>query len=290
MSKLPNLYHRPQTIFQENLANVTGGFTSHCAKPFLKWVGGKHSILPELLARVPDRYDLYCEPFLGGGTLFFALHPEKAYLSDINPHLAATFRAVRDNVEPLVDYLRIHASKHSPAYYYKAREHLFVEGDRVKIASLFIYLNKTCFNGLYRVNKKGKFNVSIGDYKTPAILDETNLRACSRLLQGKEIRQHDFSQIKLVKNGFYYLDPPYHKAYDGYNRKRFSDCEHKRLAEFCHRINRAGGHFMLSNSDTPFVRKLYKGCSIETVESFRSVSCKGSQRGKTSELIIRNYK
>jgi DNA adenine methylase len=260
------------------------------ARPFLKWVGGKRSILPELLSRMPKKYATYYEPFLGGGALFFASQPKYGYLSDINFHLIITFQVVRDNPDDLIRKLKVHASRHSAEYYGKARDRLFKEKDPATIAALFIYLNKTCFNGLYRVNKAGKFNVPIGDYKNPTIVDEENIKNCSRVLQGVEIWQHGFGQLKPQRNDFYYLDPPYHKTYDGYNGAGFEDKEHAALADFCHKINAKGGYFMLSNSDTDLVRVLYKGYTIETVSASRSVSCKSAGRGKENELIIRNYK
>jgi len=259
------------------------------ARPFLKWVGGKRSVLPALRARMPDEYDVYHEPFLGGGALYFSVQPKEAVLSDINFHLILTFQRVRDDVDGVIRALKIHASRHSPEYYTRARERLFKEKDSTKLAALFIYLNKTCFNGLYRVNRMGQFNVPIGDYKDPPILDEENLRACSQVLRGADIEQKPFSQITPHKGDFYYLDPPYHETYEGYSSRGFGDVEHTALAAFCRKVADKGGYFMLSNSDTPFVRKLYAGYTIETVSASRSVSCKGHQRGKENELIIRNY-
>ena len=259
------------------------------ARPFLKWVGGKRSILPELQRRMPEGYETYNEPFLGGGALYFAEQPKDACLSDINFHLILTFQRVRDDVDGVIRALKVHASRHSPEYYGRARARLFKEKDNTKLAALFIYLNKTCFNGLYRVNKQGEFNVPIGDYKNPPILDEENLRACSEVLQGAEIEQKPFSQITPHKGDFFYLDPPYHNTYEGYAAQGFGDSEHDKLAEFCRGIDRKGGYFMLSNSDTPFVRKLYKGYNIEHVSAARSVSCKAHQRGREQELLIRNY-
>lgn len=260
------------------------------ARPFLKWVGGKRSILPELLKRMPDDFDAYYEPFMGGGALFFAVQPKEAYLSDVNFHLVLTFKAVRDDVEGLIRQLKIHERLHNKEYYQKARLKLFKEKDTTKLAALFIYLNKTCFNGLYRVNRAGGFNVPMGDYKTPNILDEENLRSVSKVLQNVDIEQHGFSHTKIHKKDFYYLDPPYHETYSGYDGSGFGDKEHEQLAEFCKKIDEKGGFFMLSNSDTPFVRNLYKGYNIEIVSASRMVSCKANQRGKENELIIRNYK
>jgi DNA adenine methylase len=259
------------------------------ARPFLKWVGGKRSILPELMVRIPKNYISYYEPFLGGGALFFALKPKKAVLSDINFHLIITFQSVRDRVENLISHLESHARKHSKEYFLKSRIQLSKENDPVKIAAILIYLNKTCFNGLYRVNSEGKFNVPLGDYKNPSIVDKDNLRAASKALQNIEILQMDFSQILPKKGSFYYLDPPYHETYDGYSGHGFRDDKHIQLAEYCHLIDKKGGYFMLSNSNTQFVRHLYKDYNIEEVTAMRSVSCKANQRKKENELLIKNY-
>jgi len=259
------------------------------ARPFIKWAGGKRSILPELLGRLPKTYRTYCEPFIGGGALFFAAQPEKAYLSDVNFHLVLAFRAVRDDLDRLILNLKIHVSKHDKAYYMKARARLSHEKDATKVAALFIYLNKTCYNGLYRVNQAGEFNVPIGSYTDPTILDEENLRAASKSLHGVEITQHVFSQVPVESGNFYYLDPPYHKTFDGYDSSRFGDRDHESLAAFCRALEDRRCFFMLSNSDTPFVRSLYKGFKIEKVAASRFVSCKADGRGKENELVIRNY-
>src|SRR3990167_8818650 len=289
-------YHEPiEKDFDEVLDAIateqmpTKSFSS---RPFLKWVGGKRSILPHLLERMPKEYTSYNEPFLGGGALFFAVQPEKALLSDINFRLIITYRGVRDDVEKVISLLKIHKRNHKLAYYQKARERLGKEQNPVTVAALFIYLNKTCYNGLYRVNKSGFFNVSMGKYDDPAIVDEDNLRACSAFLQRMYILQEILTQLQQKQGHFYYLDPPYHQTYSGYDGSGFGDAEHEQLAEFCHTIKKQGGLFMLSNSDTPFVRKLYKGYTIETVSashSARFISCKANERNKENELIIRNY-
>lgn len=259
-------------------------------KPFLKWVGGKRSIIGELESRMPKNYTEYHEPFIGGGALFFHLQPENAFISDVNFHLIITYSAVRDDVEGLIKELKAHNAKHSPEYFLKARKRLSKESEPVKIASLVIYLNKTCFNGLYRVNKSGEFNVPMGNYKTPPILDEETLRQDSKLLQGVKIDQKGFDHLKPKKGAFYYLDPPYHQTYSQYDGSGFGEAEHTKLAEFCRAVDKVGGFFMVSNSDTELVRKLYKGYSMEEVMASRSVSCKSHQRGRENELIIRNYK
>ncbi|MGH9745074.1 MAG: DNA adenine methylase [Candidatus Acidiferrales bacterium] len=259
------------------------------ARPFLKWVGGKRSILPELNTRLPQEYGTYREPFLGGAALFFNVRPEKASLSDLNFHLVLTYLAVRDDVERLISQLNGHAHKHEKDYYLKARPKIARESDPTKIGALLIYLNKTCYNGLYRVNQSGEFNVPMGSYTDPAILDEENLRACSKALQGVQIKQHPFSQTPIKKGDFYYLDPPYHKTFSSFDSSGFDDTDHEKLAKFCGELNEAGCYFMVSNSDTPFIRKLYKDFTIEEVRAGRFVSCKANQRGKETELIIRNY-
>jgi DNA adenine methylase len=259
------------------------------AKPFVKWVGGKRSILPILLERLPPNFSSYHEPFIGGGALYFAIQPERAILSDINNHLVFTYIAIRDDVERLVGLLQQHKAKHSKSYFVQARNLLTSEKDETVIASLFIYLNKTCFNGLYRVNKGGGFNVPLGSYKNPAIADEDTLLADSAVLQGTEVRCQSFTKVRARKGAFFYLDPPYHQTYDGYSDNRFGDELHQKLADKCETIHKKGGYFMLSNSDTAFVRNLYAKYDIEEIQASRSVSCKPHQRGKANELLIRNY-
>jgi DNA adenine methylase len=290
----PRKIHKPINLsFEEVLSSIADEnkplLREAIARPFLKWAGGKRSILPELLERMPGEYKTYCEPFLGGGALFFAAKPQIAYLSDVNFHLILSFIAVRDDLDRLIANLKIHAAKHSKEYYLHARQRLSKEKDATKVGALLIYLNKTCYNGLYRVNKSGEFNVPIGSYVSPTILDEENLRATSKALQEAEIKQHVFSQIKVEAQNFYYLDPPYHKTFDGYDSSRFGDQDHERLAAFCRELDRSGSFFMVSNSDNSFVRGLYQGFNIEQVQASRFVSCKGEQRGKETELIIRNY-
>ena len=288
-------HHKPiNSSFIETLSYIANenmpAFKEAIARPFLKWVGGKRSILPALLVRVPKEYNDYCEPFLGGGALFFALKPQHAHLADVNFNLVLTFIAVRNNVEELIIELKIHEKKHSKEYFLEARKHLSREKDAVKVGALFIYLNKTCYNGLYRVNKSGEFNVPIGSYTSPTILDEENLRAASKALQCADIKQYIFSQSEIKAENFYYLDPPYHKTFDGYDKSRFMDKDHEKLAEFCRKLDDSGCFFMVSNTDNDFVKNLYKGFEIEQVNASRFISCKGEQRGKETELIIRNYK
>lgn len=295
MSPREKKYHEPLDAGFDEVLNAIANeqrpdTISIATRPFLKWVGGKRSILSELKARLPEAYDGYHEPFIGGGALFFSIQPKEAYISDANFHLILTYKAVRDDVAGVIRNLKIHERNHSKEYYLKSRTRMFKEKDTTKLAALLIYINKTCFNGLYRVNSKGAFNVPMGDYKNPQILDEANLKNCSIILQDAVIEHHGFEHEKITKGDFYYLDPPYHETYEGYASAGFGDKEHQALAEFCRKIDQKGGLFMLSNSDTPFVRELYKGYTIEIVSASRMVSCKAHQRGKENELIIRNYK
>jgi DNA adenine methylase len=272
-------------IADENMPSIKAS----SARPFLKWAGGKRAILPELQSRMPEKYTAYTECFLGGGALFFAVQPEEAYLSDINFPLVLTYTAVRDDVERLISKLQVHAGSHNKTYFLENRARVARETDPTTIGALLIYLNKTCYNGLYRVNQSGIFNVPMGSYKDPTILDEVNLRAASKALKHARIKQKPFFQVPVVKDNFYYLDPPYHTTFSSYDGSGFGDSDHRKLADFCKRINAAGGKFMLSNSDTPLIRQLYQGYTVETIDAPRMVSCKGTQRVKEKELIIRNY-
>ena len=258
-------------------------------KPFVKWVGGKRSVLPHLLQRLPQTYTTYHEPFLGGGALYFALQSKTAYLSDINPKLILTYMVVKSDIDELVRQLHNHKINHNKEYYLQMRAEFGNETDATKIASKLIYLNKTGFNGLYRVNKSGGYNVPMGKYKNPSILEENNLRLISTLLQSTNIKTDSFTNITPASQQFYYMDPPYHTTFSDYDKSDFKEDQHKLLALKCEEINNKGAYFMLSNSDTPFVRNLYKNFNIEQISAKRSVSCKASTRKREDELIIRNY-
>lgn len=259
-------------------------------KPFLKWVGGKRSLLPILLDKIPKYFEAYHEPFLGGGALFYAINSPLSFISDINERLINTYKCVRDNLTELKFLLGIHSEQHCLEYYKEQRHLMSTEKNSVKLASIFIYLNKTAYNGVYRVNSKNIFNVPMGKYVKPNILDEKILESCSFKLQTAQISCSSFESNFAYKNHFYYLDPPYHKTYNLYDKSGFGEAEHKRLADFCELIDSERGYFMLSNSDTPFIRSLFKSFSVEVVEAPRYISCKGNQRKKENELLIRNYR
>ncbi|MGL5712531.1 MAG: DNA adenine methylase [Brevinema sp.] len=258
-------------------------------KPFIKWVGGKRNLVAHLHTKMPERYTHYYEPFVGGGSLFFSLNLNNGYISDINSHLINTYCVVKNSVEHLIFLLEIHRQLHCKEYYYYAREQFNEEKDPIRLAAWFIYLNKSCYNGLYRVNKKGKFNVPVGSPVKPIVFDWKNLVVCSLALQKAVISCHEFDKLVPECGAFYYLDPPYYGQYSSYDTIRFGEKEHIRLYEFCREINEVGGYFLLSNSDTEFVRELYKEYIIEEVDVHKSISCKGNGRKKSKELLIRNY-
>lgn len=267
-------------------------------KPFVKWPGGKSNLLPELSRRMPTHFGNYYEPFLGGGALFFHLQPKRAVLSDRNVDLIRTYKVVRDNPEGLISNLLTH--RYSQDYYYTIRNadkyESYLEWSDIKKASRFIYLNKTCFNGLYRVNKKGQFNVPMGSYKNPTICNTDVLRACSKVLKNIIVESLDYESIGqyVVSGDFVYFDPPYHPTTDGnnftaYTPGGFTEEYQERLSLFCKSLCEKGVKFMLSNSNTPLILSLYEGFNIEIVNANRSISSNGSGRNQVRELIIRNY-
>jgi DNA adenine methylase len=259
------------------------------AKPFIKWAGGKRSILSTLQSQIPEQYDSYYEVFLGGGALFFSLNPNISYLADYNSRLINAYTSIRDNLDIIIMLLKVHNFHHSKEYYLDCRRLFNIETDPDIIAALFIYLNKTCFNGLYRVNKSNGFNVPMGNYSNPNILDTENLIKVSKALKGTTIVNQSFHNTPITKNSFYYLDPPYHGTFDAYSKEGFNDTHHIELSQLCKKIHNEGSYFMLSNSNTPFVRELYSDYNIKDVKSIRTISCNVKSRGKENECLITNY-
>jgi len=262
------------------------------AYPFLKWVGSKRSLLPVLLARSPKHMDAYYEPFLGGGNVFFALASARrvhfAHLSDNNERLVIAYQAVRDNVEAVIGLLREHARRSSPEHYYATRERFnYWVGDKETTAADLIYLNKTSFNGVWRVNKDGAYNVPWGQRPQPYAPDEDGLRAASAALERATVTWRPFDATPVDGNGFYYLDPPYDGAYSAYTGDGFGPEEHQLLADWTEKLDVAGAGWLLSNADTPFVRRLYRGRRLEVVRSLRTVSRDAAGRGTVDELLVR---
>jgi DNA adenine methylase len=262
-------------------------------KPFLKWVGGKRQLLPELMSRLPPAFNHYYEPFLGGGALFFALAPLKATLSDINAELVTTYTAIRDNPQGVITALREH--RYERAYYYAVRAD--PGGSPETVAARMIYLNHCGFNGLYRVNSRGLFNVPFGTYKNPTICDYPVIMEASFALQGVTLIPCAFKYIHpdtVSEGDFIYCDPPYVPAsptasFTSYSRGGFGRREQELLATMFNQLTARRVSIMLSNSDTPLVHDLYRGHRIERVEAKRSVNSKGGGRGKVGEVIVRNY-
>ncbi|MBC7174608.1 MAG: DNA adenine methylase [Polyangiaceae bacterium] len=268
--------------------------------PFLKWVGGKGRILSQLLPLLPPGAHLmrHVEPFIGGGALFFARGPERALICDVNPSLIGTYEAIRDRVDEVIEALDELSHCHSENAYYDVRTRYNAARPTAPAerAAMFVYLNKTCFNGLHRVNRKGEFNVPAGRYKNPRILDEEGLRAASDALSRAEIRCAGFEAlVELAKPGdFVYFDPPYvplsaTSSFTGYAQDGFSHADQVRLRDVYRALDRRGCKLMLSNSDAPAVHELYEGFRIDLVAAPRAINCDARGRGKVTEVVVRNY-
>ena len=267
-------------------------------KPFVKWVGGKTQLLSELSARVPESFSRYYEPFVGGGALFFHLQPQRACLTDINPDLVNLYTVVRDKVEELIEDLSHHV--YEKEYFYRIRaidRTLEYEGwTDVQRASRFIYLNKTCYNGLYRVNSKGQFNAPFGRYTNPTILDIDNLYACHTALQKTVVEVANFQSIRrrVRANDFVYFDPPYAPLsatakFTSYTKNGFDVDMQYALRDLCRALDKRSVRFMLSNSSAPLILDLYAEFNIEFVYATRSINSKAGKRGKIPEVVVTNY-
>lgn len=262
--------------------------------PFLKWAGGKGQLLATFNRHFPKSFNRYFEPFLGGGAVFFHLRPQQALLSDLNEELINCYQMVRDDVESVIELLRKHRNdKH---YFYRIRSQDCSNLLNVERAARLIFLNKTCFNGLYRVNSKGRFNVPFGRYKNPRICDAGNLRAVSRALQNTPVHCAPFEVVltKARKGDFIYLDPPYQPIsstsnFTGYTKGAFGSEDQIRLAATFAELSKRGCLLMLSNSDNELIRDLYKDFNTTVVHASRAINCKADRRGRINELLILNY-
>ncbi len=268
------------------------------AMPFVKWAGGKRALAKELASLMPNAFETYWEPFVGGGALFFEVSGRitQAFLSDTNTELITCYSAVKRNPEPLIAALKSHAARHSKTYYYAVRSRHTLE-DSTEIAARLIYLNRTCFNGLYRVNKKGKFNVPMGSYANPKIVNETNLRACSVALQSAAVESLDFKDIEPADGDFVYCDPPYAPlsataSFTSYTKDNFGRHDQINLRDIALKWHREGVKVMISNSDTDLIRNLYGSSpfTIQVVQAPRMVNSKADKRGPVNELVITTYK
>jgi DNA adenine methylase len=279
--------------------------------PFIKWAGGKGQILSELNKMIPSQFNTYFEPFLGGGAMFFYLVSGgmkfNAYLSDTNRELITAYKVIKGNPKGVIELLQTYDieykkyppySKQQQEYYYRLRDarNKIELGSDVEIAARLITLNKTCFNGLYRVNRQGEFNVPPGKYKSPLICDSSNLENVSNALVKATILADDYRNVtqKAQKGDFIYFDPPYQPLngtsyFTAYTKDGFNNRNQLQLAEVFRKLNTTGCLLLLSNSDTPFIRALYSDFSIKEVDAQRAINCKGSKRAGHKELIISNY-
>jgi len=266
--------------------------------PFLKWAGGKRQLIPQMNKFFPKNYNKFIEPFIGGGAVFFHLLPNKSIISDNNPELINCYRVIKGEVESLIKSLKKH--KYAKEYYYEIRaldrdRKKFAELSDVERASRSIYLNKTGYNGLYRVNSQGFFNVPFGRHKNPKICDETNLRLVSRALQNVEIHLGSF-EICLEyaeKDDFIYLDPPYYPLSDtalftSYTKNSFDKTSQKKLFEVFNKLNKRECDVMLSNSYSEFILDLYKDFKIITLKAKRNINSNSKKRGLVNEVLILN--
>lgn len=292
------------------------------AKPFIKWVGGKSQLIKQLETLLPADFDkrediTYIEPFVGGGAMLFHMlqthkNIKHAIINDINPDLTVCYATVRDRADELIqslrdiqkDYYRVRDEKMKKEYYLRIRDRFNSNpADPIENTTLFIFLNRTCFNGLYRVNKAGKFNVPCGRYERPLICDAATIHEDSRLLQNVSILTGDFEQtFKYIEgNTFFYFDPPYRplsntSSFNDYTKEAFDDTAQIRLKHFCDRLQDNGIPFMLSNSDCSgengtdrFFDELFKDYEISRVWASRSINANGAKRGKLTEILVRNY-
>ncbi len=268
------------------------------AMPCLKWAGGKGQLLNSYEQYFPEKFKSYFEPFTGGAAVFFHLRAKhglfEASLSDLNQELINCYSQIKSNLEPLIIALQEHQNDEEYFYQVRALDPSLLSP--VERASRLIFLNKTCFNGLHRVNSKGKFNVPFGFYKNPAICNETNLRACNQALQHTNLDCRSFDKVleHAKKGDFVYFDPPYHPLsstanFTSYTKNCFSADDQAQLAQTFAELDKRGCLLMLSNSDCELIRNLYDKFRTETVFALRAINCKAEGRGKISELLVMNY-
>ncbi len=270
--------------------------------PFVKWVGGKRQLMPSIVELLPKNIKelTYIEPFIGGGAVFFHLQPKNAIVNDFNKELINVYEVIKNNLFDLITDLKKH--KNTPDYFYQIRSLDRTEDYKkltsVERASRVIYLNKTCFNGLYRVNNAGEFNAPFGRYKNPNIVNEPTLKAVNKYLNSNNIdlRNGDYADIlkEVNENAFVYLDPPYHPIsessnFTGYIQGGWDMYDQVRLREFCDLLNSRGVKFLLSNSSASLIKDQYENYRIKTVKANRAINSNGADRGEIDEVLIRNY-
>lgn len=274
--------------------------------PVVKWAGGKNQLLNAYSSLFPDSFKAYHEPFVGGCALYFHLYNRgritKAYLNDCNSELINLYLCIRDELQDLIEELKKYEThKLSKVHYYKVRNYdrepeVFARFTNVQRAARALYLNKTCYNGLYRVNSKGQFNVPFGHYKNPTVLDESNLRAVNGAFADSSITCLDFEVAAAAANpgDFIYFDPPYHPvsataSFTSYTENSFSFQDQQRLANTFRELDKKGCFVMLSNSYVEPIIELYEGCRMEKIMARRAINCQGNRRGSVPEIVVTNY-
>ena len=271
------------------------------AQPVLKWVGGKRQLLPEIKKYIPKKITTYYEPFVGGGAVLFDIQPSKVIINDINEELINLYTVIKDNVELLIEELKKH--KNESEYFYQIRnldrnDNEYQKLSNIEKAARILYLNKTCYNGLFRVNNAGEFNTPFGKYTNPNIVNDITLRAVSKYFNKIQIefRNCDFEDaLKGIRKGnFVYFDPPYDPVSDssnftGYTKGGFDKEQQIRLKKLCDKLHSKGVKFLLSNSATEFIKDLYKDYTIEIVNAKRAINSNGNKRGEVAEVLVRNY-
>ena len=269
--------------------------------PLLKWVGGKRQLLSDILPMVDNKCSTYVEPFIGGGAVLFSMQPKRAIINDYNHELINVYRVVRDNLDELLELLYIHQANNSSEYYYEVRawdrDEYLNKMTNIEKAARIIYLNKTCYNGLYRVNSAGQFNSPYGRYKNPNIVNEAVLKAVSKYFKNNDIdiRNGDYKDtlINLDKRSFVYLDPPYmpissSSSFTCYTEGGFGYEHQVELKEECDKLTQKGIRFVQSNSDCDEIRELYKEYKIKIVKAKRSINSVAKKRGEINEVLIYN--
>ncbi len=270
--------------------------------PFLKWVGGKRQLMPLIVEHLPKNINNYnyIEPFIGGGAVFFKLQPQNAIINDFNEELINVYEVIKNNLDELIADLKKHINESD--YFYEIRSldrtEKFKELSTIQRASRVIYLNKTCFNGLYRVNSAGEFNAPFGRYKNPNIVNVPTLKAVSKYLNANKImiKSGDYAEVLKATNerSFVYIDPPYHPIsessnFTGYIKGGWDMWDQVRLREACDDLNERGIKFLLSNSSTQFIKDQYQNYNISIVQAKRAINSNGSNRGEVDEVLIKNY-
>ena len=305
-----SLRKKKKKINNQDLDEILEKHLQTKAHPFVKWVGGKRQLLKqfkELGLYPPGGFNplknTYYEPFVGGGAVFLDLLPQKAVLSDMNKELVTTYNVIKNNVDKLITKLKIHQKNNSKEYFLKVRSQNVNRFSDVGVAARMIYLNRTCFNGLYRVNKSGGFNVPYGKYKNPLICDEENLKKLFKILKGIKVKHQDYQKtiLNVKKGDFIYLDPPYAplsptSSFTSYTKDGFGEQQQIELRDTFYELHKKGCFVMLSNSNSDFINKIYgeltkrsKKIKIIKLNANRMINSKATGRGKIKEVLVVNY-